>query len=101
MTHRKLRFDRLRWLLQIPSFAVLHNGMLIEERTSQIGKRSPRVAPEVLKICTGGSMRIVAVSPFENAKEEEILRFLAKLPRALIVLPGHSANTPHRVRFSV
>jgi hypothetical protein len=39
-------------------------------------------------------MRIFAVSPFEDASGKEILRFLATLPKALIVLPGHSGNSP-------
>jgi hypothetical protein len=42
----------------------------------------------------GRLRRIFAVSPFVNATGAEILRFLATLPKALIVLPGHSRNSP-------
>jgi hypothetical protein len=39
-------------------------------------------------------MRIVAISPFTNASRADILRFLAGLPRCLVLLPGRSSNTP-------
>jgi hypothetical protein len=39
-------------------------------------------------------MRIVAISPFTNASRADILRFLAGLPRSLVLLPGRSSNTP-------
>jgi hypothetical protein len=39
-------------------------------------------------------MKIFAVSPFTKASRAEILRFLAGLPRALVLLPGRSSNTP-------
>ena len=44
-------------------------------------------------------MRIFAVSPFENATGKEILRFLATLPKALIVLPGHSGKARRRREY--
>jgi hypothetical protein len=34
------------------------------------------------------------VSPFEIATGQEVLRFLATLPKALIILPGNYRNTP-------
>jgi hypothetical protein len=39
-------------------------------------------------------MRIFAVSPFKRATRKEILPFISGLPRGLIILPGHSGNSP-------
>jgi hypothetical protein len=44
------------------------------------------------------NMKLCAVSPFNNAKKSEILKFLAKASAELVVLPGYSfckpTNTP-------
>jgi hypothetical protein len=45
---------------------------------------------------SGDGFRIIAVSPFETATRPEILKFVAKHPKALIVLPGNYPNTPSR-----
>ncbi len=39
-------------------------------------------------------MNICAISPFVNASEPEILTFLAEASADLVLLPGHSRNTP-------
>lgn len=39
-------------------------------------------------------MKLCAVSPFNNAKKSEILKFLAKATADLVVLPGYSLCTP-------
>lgn len=39
-------------------------------------------------------MKLCAVSPFQKASKSEILAFLATATADLVVLPGHSSNTP-------
>jgi len=76
---------------------------LIEGRASRIRGRIHSVAPGDLRIGAGNGFKIIAVSPFEIATGQEILRFLATLPKALIVLPGNYRNTPspHQIQRAI
>jgi len=59
------------------------------------GSRSP-IGSEAKPASISGARctRIIAVSPFARATKKEIADFVATHPKALIVLPGNSSNTP-------
>jgi hypothetical protein len=67
--------------------------MLTKDQKSRITRRTP-VASGVFKTAAADCERIIAISPFASATKKDILRFLATLPKAMIVLPGNSTNTP-------